>query len=176
MTERRGDWIQTFTGKAFWPMDPRPEDIDIEDIAHALAMKCRFSGHCLEFYSVAQHSVLVSRSCPEAPLWALLHDAAEAYLPDVARPVKRFLTGFKEIEERVERCVAERFGLPWPMPESVKRADLEALATEQRDVMGTAPMSWGSLLGVRTWDRKIEPTRPVPAKVLFLSEFKRLTR
>jgi hypothetical protein len=66
----RGDWIQTATGRPFWPIDPRPEDIDIEDIAHALSMLCRFGGHCLRFYSVAEHSVLLSQYvAPEHKLW-----------------------------------------------------------------------------------------------------------
>ena len=86
---RRGGWIQTYTGRQFWPLDPRIEDIDIHDIAHALSHQCRYSGHCLRFYSVAEHSVLLSHHVAgEHMLWALLHDAWEAYLaaiPEVER-------------------------------------------------------------------------------------------
>ena len=90
MAARKGDWIQTFTGRAFYVLDPRPEDVDIEDIAHALSMQCRFAGHCREFYSVAQHSVTASWLVPpEDALWGLLHDAAEAYVVDLPRPIKR---------------------------------------------------------------------------------------
>ncbi|MEM9149127.1 MAG: hypothetical protein AAGB19_01555 [Cyanobacteria bacterium P01_F01_bin.3] len=80
-------WIQTFTGKAFWPLEPDPELICIEDIAWALAHQSRYSGHCDRFYSVAEHSLWVSGQCsPEHKLWGLLHDASEAYLSDVVRP------------------------------------------------------------------------------------------
>lgn len=82
-------WIQTFLGKPFWPLSPRPEDIDIRDIAHALAMTCRFTGHSQKFYSVAEHSVRVSRIVPaQFALHGLLHDASEAYLCDLSRPIK----------------------------------------------------------------------------------------
>lgn len=66
-TERAGDWMQTFTGRQFWPMDPRPEDLDILDIAHALSLLCRFGGHCQRFYSVAEHSVHVSTLATAPP-------------------------------------------------------------------------------------------------------------
>jgi 5'-deoxynucleotidase YfbR-like HD superfamily hydrolase len=111
MARNDNNWIQTFTGRQFWPLDPRPEDIELLDIAHALANKCRYTGHTRSFYSVAQHSVLVSEIVPAADAhWGLLHDASEAYLPDVARPVKRELAGFQEIENRLMGCVAERDG------------------------------------------------------------------
>src|ERR1700744_4853571 len=85
-------WIQTFTGKKFSPLAPRPEDVDIRDIAHALAMKCRFNGHCSPFYSIAEHSVRVSwlleQQGKREALWGLMHDAADAYLPDLGAPIK----------------------------------------------------------------------------------------
>ena len=79
-TSRNGDWLQTFTGKAFFPLDPRPEEMDIFDIAHALSNLCRYGGHCNKFYSVAEHSVLVSILCrlyygEQVALQGLLHDA-----------------------------------------------------------------------------------------------------
>ena len=78
--ERIGSWLQTYTGKKFYPFDPREEEVDILDIAHALSQLCRFGGHTKEFYSVAEHCVLVSMCCPsEVKLLGLLHDAAEAY-------------------------------------------------------------------------------------------------
>src|SRR6266700_4788978 len=102
----RGDWIQTAMGRKFWPMDPRSGEVFIDDIAHALSMLCRFGGHCIRFYSVAEHSVLLSRVAePRFKLWALLHDASEAYLADVPRPVKPALVGYKDAEERVQRAI-----------------------------------------------------------------------
>jgi len=87
MAARIGDWIQTYTGKRFWPLDPRPEDVDILDIAHSLSLLCRFTGHTSSFYSVSQHSILVAQEVPKRlRLWALFHDAAEAYIGDIARP------------------------------------------------------------------------------------------
>ncbi len=96
---RKGDYIATYTGKQFYPLDPRPEDVCLEDIAHSLSNLCRFTGHTDtdRFYSVAQHSVICSTIvAPEAALLALLHDAAEAYLGDISRPLKRDLYVFTE--------------------------------------------------------------------------------
>src|SRR5579862_5085028 len=99
-------WIQTYTGRKFWPLDPRSWDVCLEDVAHALAVKCRYGGHCRGFYSVAQHSVLVSQLLAEwkadiwTVRWGLLHDANEAYSADVVRPIKNTMRDvWKAIEE-----------------------------------------------------------------------------
>lgn len=106
----RGDWIQTYSGRAFYPLAPYPQDVCIEDIAHALSQLCRFGGHCRRFYSVAEHSVLLSRVVvPEFQLWALLHDASEAYLVDVPRPIKKQLPAYVEAERRVMAAICARF-------------------------------------------------------------------
>ena len=87
---RTGNWMQTFSGMKYYPHDPRPEDFKIEDIAHALSMLCRYNGQCQEFMSVGQHSVLMSYYVSkENALWALLHDASDAYMGDMIRPIKR---------------------------------------------------------------------------------------
>ncbi len=135
---RLGDWIQTYTGQVFYPLDPRPEEIHIADIAHSLSMQCRFSGHVREFYSVAEHSVRVSIACPpEHAEWGLLHDASEAYLIDLPRPLKRFSEMgrlYMEAESRVMSAVCERFGLSIQIPSIVERLDRVLLMTEKRDL------------------------------------------
>lgn len=134
--EPSGDWIQTFTGKRFYPADPRPDQIDIEDIARALSRICRFAGHCERFYSVAQHSVYVSGLVPpEHQLCALLHDATEAYLVDIPRPVKNLLTEYRVLEHRAWLAIAKRFDLPPIMPECVKDADNRMLLAEKDQLL-----------------------------------------
>ncbi len=145
MTSRCGDWIQTFTGRAVWPLDPRPGDICAVDIAHALANLCRFTGHCRAFYSVAEHSINVSHRVPqEDALWGLLHDAAEAYLCDLPAPLKRLpeFAFYREAEAWLMAAICERFGLPSQQPASVTEADARMLATEARDLMAPPPMRW----------------------------------
>jgi hypothetical protein len=173
MGAKRGDWIQTATGRPFWPIDPRPADIDIEDIAHALSMLCRFGGHCLRFYSVAEHSVLLSRHvAPEHKLWALLHDASEAYLVDVPRPLKPFLRGYREAEDKIMRAVCERYRLPPEMPEAVKAADTSLLMDEAAQNMSRPHIEWelkASPLGVT-----LEYLEPSEAREAFLCAFEEL--
>ena len=163
-------WIQTFTGRRFYPLQPRFEDVCLIDIAHALSNICRFTGHTKTFYSVAQHSVLVSTlvgSDPLTQLWALLHDASEAYLCDIAKPVKPLLTGYVEAEERVMRVIAEKFDLGWPRPEIIHTADMQALATERRDLMGPCDVDRSSGQPPLEW--KIERgALPEEAEQLFL--------
>lgn len=132
---RQGDWIQTFSGGRFWPMDPHAEDVEIADIAHSLAMQCRFAGHCIRFYSVAEHCVHLSRAvAQDHALWALLHDASEAYLVDVPRPVKPFLNGYREAETMVMLAVCRRFGLAAEMPDAVKAMDWQILGDERANL------------------------------------------
>lgn len=147
-------WIMTISRRRFHVLDPRPDEIEIGDIAHALALQTRFGGHVPQPYSVAQHSILVSeqaeRRAPPgmgrmAARWGLLHDAAEAYLVDVPRPVKRQLRGYAEMETAAARAIARRFGLSddvcW-VETIVKRADEELLATEGRDLFGGFHDTW----------------------------------
>src|ERR1700683_336889 len=100
----RGAWIVTFSGRRFYVLDPRPSDVRIEDIAHSLSLQCRFNGHVKNFYSVAQHSVLVSERCdPADALYGLLHDASEAYIGDMSAPLKHTdeMTAFRDAERHV---------------------------------------------------------------------------
>ncbi len=168
-------WIQTFTGRQFFPLQPRAEDICIEDVAHALSLMCRYTGHTRSFYSVAQHCVIASNIVPpEDARWALLHDAAEAYLADIARPIKGLLPGIKEIEARIEAAVAERFGLALPMPDSIKRADLVLLATERRDLMSAPPAEWTAIEGIEPLPERIAPWPPHIGECLFMRQFQHL--
>ena len=135
------DAICTYTGRIIRPLDPDPEQIDILDIAHALSNQCRYTGHTSRYYSVAQHSVLVSEITDyDDALWGLLHDGTEAYISDIARPVKNaegFGVIYREAEEKLTAAVAVRFNLPYDgvLPKSVKWADDVLLYTEMRDLM-----------------------------------------
>lgn len=143
MGNRKGDWMQTFTGKKFWPLDPRSDDVDIKDIAHSLALTCRFNGQCNLFYSVAQHSVFVSRLVtPSQALAALLHDSTEAYLGDIIRPIKLYLPEFKDIENNLEKAIFQHFSIRNYDKKEIVKADNIALYTEMRDVMGEPPEIW----------------------------------
>jgi 5'-deoxynucleotidase YfbR-like HD superfamily hydrolase len=135
MSDIKNLWFCTFTGKKFHPFNPKPEQICLTDIAHHLSLQCRYNGACRTFYSVAQHSILVAQltSWPNRQ-WALLHDAAEAYLGDMVRPLKVGMTQYKEVEAVVEKVIAKKFGLP-KKPDEVSNADLLALYAERRDLM-----------------------------------------
>ena len=172
------DWIQTYTGRQFWPLEPRIEDIDIEDIAHALSNLCRYGGHVEQFYSVAQHSYLVSKVVPqEHALRGLLHDAAEAYLIDLPRPIKRSvgMEAYGAAEKILQAAIYERFGLSPHDPECIKTADNQLLRTEQRDLMKPAPVAWKDYR-VGALEMKIEPWSPLGSKVSFKLRFNELTR
>lgn len=130
-----GDWFFTRSGRRQFVRRPNIDEIVLEDIAEPLAKLCRFNGQCCGFYSVAQHCVLVSQLVPpEFALEGLMHDAVEAYLGDVIRPVKAELRRYKRLERIWEPAFAQRFGLLHPLPPAVKRADLYALAWERRDL------------------------------------------
>lgn len=149
---RTGDWMQTFTGRQFWPLDPRVDEVDPLDVAHALGYQCRYAGHVRRFYSVAEHCILMSLVMPtrELALAALLHDAAEAYVVDVPRPLKRHLYGYAQIEDRVLGVVLQRFGLQFDrdehglleLPAEVKDADNRILLDERDQLMAPPPESW----------------------------------
>ena len=128
--------IRTYTGRWFNVFEPDPESIHIKDIAKSLSKQCRFGGHTRLFYSVAEHSIECSYLVPdEHKLAALLHDASEAYLIDVPRPIKKKLIGYKEIEDGVMTAIAHKFGFDYPFHPSVKQADEERLEVEWSQLM-----------------------------------------
>ena len=170
-------YIQTFSGTKFYSLKPRAQDVLLIDIAHALGNKCRYAGHCKDFYSVAQHSVLVSRIVPlEFKLWGLLHDAGEAYFADIPNPIKREYLLFSEIEGPIMDAVIEQFGLTRPgtgeeMPKAVKHADKVLLATESRDMLNVLWDNWESDYGHLALPEKIIAVGPREAKAMFLEEY-----
>lgn len=165
-------WIQTYSGRRFNPTNPVSNAIVIQDIAQALSMQCRFSGHVNGFYSVAQHSVGVSYLCnSEDALWGLLHDAAEAYLVDIPSPLKRseHFASYRDFEIKMQAAVCTRFELENKEPASVKLADQIMLATEARDLMSPLRSDWIQVCDPAPF--KIDPLLPHEAKTLFLKRF-----
>lgn len=144
-SKQRGTAIATYNGSRFFVNDPTPEEIDINVIAHALSNLCRFGGHCSQFYSVAEHSIRVASILPpELQLTGLLHDASEAYLVDMPRPIKIIMPQYLEIEGKIMESVATKFNLFWPMPDHVKWADNALLAAEKKWLMPNSG-DWGQL-------------------------------
>lgn len=167
--------ITTYLGITIDPWRPRIDQIQIVDIAHALSGICRWGGHCQTFYSVAQHSLIVSSLLPQRlALWGLLHDAAEAYLADIPRPVKTRMPEFVHAERRLLRVIAKRFGLVWPIPPEVFEADDRVLAHEAQYLMRVPPVSAPDgidLMGPQPFKERDRPT----VKLDFLMQFAFLT-
>ena len=172
----RGDWMMTFTGRKFFIADPCVEDVCIEDIAHHLAMECRYAGGVSSFFSVAEHSVLVSRYVPpEYALEALLHDGGEAYCKDIQRPLKRHpaLRGYEALLDRVQATVFAAFGIV-PTPAStaaVKRIDDSIVLDETRALMRYPDEYPSRHPGAVVLGAPIEAWRPELAEVNFLLRF-----
>lgn len=158
------DCIRTYSGLYMNVFEPTFEMICIEDIAHSLSMQPRFGGHLPEFYSVAQHSWYCSRLVQGCyKLAALLHDASEAYLLDIPRPIKIRLNNYKEIEDNLMRLISEKFGFNYPLHKDVKRADEFSLMTE-----------WNCLMLKKSQDPFIVGLDNKTAKSMFLKTFESL--
>lgn len=175
---RIGDWAQMADGSVFYPLDPRPEEITITNLAHHLSMTGRYNGASTRYYSVAEHSLLVSLRCPPGyELDGLLHDAPEGLgLGDIIAPVKRYplvRAVIKPIEDRLHKAVSERFGVRHPIPDIVEVIDKRILADEQAQCMVECEREWwhgsGNPLGV-----KIRFIDPPLAEMMFLRRFKEL--
>lgn len=129
---KKSDYIETYTGIAFFPFEPKVEDIHIEDIAHAISQVCRFGGHCKHFYSVGQHSILVAKllkdwgESPQVQLYGLLHDTTEGYLVDLPSPIKKHLHTYKKAETYLHEIIWQALDIRKPTEEEwkiVKKAD-----------------------------------------------------
>lgn len=184
--------MQTWTGKRFYPLDPRSEDVDPIDIGHALGMLCRYNGHVDRFYSVAEHCVLMSfcMPTPQLAFEALLHDAAEAYLGDMIRPLKHSgsMEPYKEAEAAVELAIAERFGLPiirtalgepvrYLLPAEVKDADTRILLTERTALMSHyKPSDRWKVDGMAALEVAIQAWEPQEATNRWMARFTELRK
>lgn len=169
--------ILTHSGLYFNLLEPDPDLIEIEDIAHALSNLCRFTGHTNRFYSVAEHSVRAALHVPpEYALEALLHDATEAYLGDVSTPLKALLHQYRLIEFWLDGCIRQRFGLPAKHSPQVKQADLAMLATERLHLMPVGTERWPVLDGIAPASPIQKPLSPTEACSLFLAHFHALQK
>jgi hypothetical protein len=153
---------------------PAASDFTIDDIAHGLANICRYSGQCSRFYSVAEHSILVSETAVGFEFEALLHDAAEAFLGDITRPLKQMLPEYKRIEATVERAILDRFGIIGSLPPQVKKADLRVLAAEQKQIMPEGTDGWVRGQKVDPAPIVVRHLLPDEAKCAFLERFEAL--
>lgn len=169
-------WHQSFSGKVIDLLRPTVDDILLVDIAHSLSNICRFGGATVNFYSVAQHCIFVSRLLPpHLALWGLMHDASEAYLGDITRPLKMYLNGkYTDLEKIYMRVICEKFGLSEEEPTEIKEADIIALVTERRDLLLEQSEDWG--FWQKPMSEKIFPVGPKVARDLFLEEYFVLAR
>ena len=144
------NFIETWSGTAFHFMDPASDEINITDIAHALSNQCRYAGHVKKFYSVAEHCVHLydyavrnNLGNDQSRLTLLLHDASEAYLSDIARPIKMCIPQYREIEVKIEEAIAKKFDLVYPFPDMVKDLDTRILMDERPQVKEPSNLVWG---------------------------------
>lgn len=185
MSDRRaGNWMSTYTGRRFYPLDPREDEVYLNDISHALSNICRYGGHTLGFYSVAQHSVLVSYIVREEyALMGLLHDAAEAYLGDIIRPLKGSLfvgvRDFECIESHLLQVIFRALKVDYPHWgdwEHIKTADAIAMKAEVRNLMIRCDPEWAEKMEkIPNYSGSITAVDSVTAQIMFENRFKELT-
>lgn len=182
LAPRDSRWMQTFSGLRFYPADPRPQDICIEDIAHHLSLMNRFTGATRYAYSVAQHAINCAIMADgEHALEALLHDATEAYIADINSPAKSYLPDYKVMEARLYRVVANKFGFPVQTTDYVKVIDTRMLVTEAAHLMREESYSWWN---EDHWPEQydldivnivLDPMSPKDVEAWFLELFDELT-
>lgn len=172
------DYTGTYTGRKVYVLNPNPETLVIEDISHALAMLCRYTGHTKKFYSVAEHSVLLSHVVSKKNAkWALMHDASEAYFGDLARPVKQLpqLKPYRDAEIIMQRALAIKFDLPLKIPKEVLDNDNNMVFTEAPIMLKNFDLENQTLKGFKTLKNvKFQYLLPDAAKKLFMARFNEL--
>ena len=173
-------WMETFSGGRYYPLVPEKNAIDIKDIAHSLALMCRFNGHCRFHYSVAQHSLYVSYCLPERLQMAgLLHDAAEAILSDIISPMKQHMDSFRELEQAWLVEIFDALDVPWPSQDEwqhIKFADDHLLVLEAEQLMVSKGKDW-VLAGSRHLKMPaiaIRPFQPRDVEKRFLQRYEEL--
>jgi hypothetical protein len=179
-TQRNGDWIQTYTGRAFHFDDFSSADICIEDIAHSLSMECRYGGHTAWHYSVAQHSVhvydaLLGETGDRMTLrQGLLHDAPEAYAKDIPRPLKaRLGEGYKHFDSRIWAAICAKYKLKFELTPIIKEIDLRIALDEKRALLCKGEKEWTGISSAfkPTWI-SIPEWSPSRAKAEFMNRFR----
>ena len=171
-------YIETYTGKKITFLNPHPNMISIVDIAHSLSMQCRYTGHCKNFYSIAEHSLLVASLCHEENmLHALLHDASEAYLTDVATPIKEHLHNYREMECRLMEVIFESFGMSPVLPHEVKEKDKLAFKIEASKLLQSGGKDWINGDELKPYKHiSLCSLSPPKVKEMFINEFDRLMK
>lgn len=187
-------WCETYKGHRFYFDDSRipSNTYDVEDIAHALGMSCRYGGHTQFFYSIAEHVCLIAqhvydhakrpgpKSGPQIPYWTdqyeracaalqlLHHDDPEYVLGDIVSPFKKELSDYKRKESLVERQIAVTFGLEYPNPPFVKYFDHQILVDERAQAMRPTANIWETTQGNRGLNVKLHGLNPSDAKAWYL--------
>jgi hypothetical protein len=157
---KKGSWLQTITGKRVSVLAPQPEEIFIEDIIPSISKQCRFNGHCNVFYSVAQHCVLGAQfalhhwKSKDVAKEFLLHDATEAYMGDLIRPVKVMLPEFGVVEAGFWKAISSKFGLPFEHTEKCQLLDNIMVTWEKRDLLPQSEV-WPNLPDITEYNLSV---------------------
>jgi uncharacterized protein len=172
----QGSKIMLASGNVFDFRDPHGSEFTLDDIAQGLSLVCRYTGQCRGFYSVAEHSMLVSDVSDSYAYEALLHDAAEAFIGDITKPLKQLLPDYRRIEAAVQDAVIERFGLDRNYLAIVKAADLRVLAAEQAQIMAPGTADWATAAGIEPAPIIVRFFEPEVARTRFLQRYRQLRR
>ncbi len=176
----RGYWKETYTGAKFYLMDPKPEEVVMEDVLHSLAYQCRYTGHCLRWYSVAEHCCLIAdyvrdvlHGSPRDQFNALMHDAPEYITGDISRPMKYGIPGLKPSLAHIDKVVYKALGVTDPEPRWLKEIDARIIVDERTQNMVDSGNEWNhdkfEPLGVT-----LQYWGPERAKVEFLTRYLRI--